>query len=262
MNRLGVKLKLKGLSMAFLCLMTGGVEGNVVSYGVSVRTQTDAAILNEQVKPGKDNQNLVGGFGGDMARKAKDGRASISHDFSFLDEVNNINWGFTLTITSDQQKSICGTGSGFGIGDAQFEPGESVVFKLSELYATAGNPGETASVEDIRIDRVDMNGFTAGQSACSVAGGGMMVTNTSSGSVDLGNCADSSVLMTGLDLGGTDRQCRISNLGVQAEILIDGAPATSSTKSVKRRSKTEVTQEVITEPEPEITHQPLGLITG
>ncbi|VGO16270.1 hypothetical protein PDESU_04861 [Pontiella desulfatans] len=248
--------------IGILCLLAGAAQARVVSYGISVRTQTDEAVANETVNPGKLNQNLVGGFGADMAKKAKDGRSSISHDFTFQDEVNNINWGFTLKVSSLNAESICGTGSGFGLGDAQFEPGESVVFELREWFAVSGNTGETASVGGMLINRVDMNGFTAGQSACAVIGGSLTVTNTRFSSIDLGECADVSILVKALDLGGSDNQSRISCIGVLADIVMDGVPNTPSKQNVKRRKKPDTVKETVSEPEPETRLESLGLITG
>jgi hypothetical protein len=201
------------------------VQAGILTYDIVCRTQTDAAIDNVVMNPNVINQKTSGGFGpDDMSTDPLINGDTISHAFTFYDPTNNVNWGYTLTIVGST--NIDGTGSGFGINNAQFDqPGETATFSLSATWATANNPGETATVNSMVLDRIEMNGFTNPEGLYSIAGAGTTVTNNSS-PFDFGVASDSSVVLTHLAGTGVDDVWRVSFVGVQAEVDVIPEPAT------------------------------------
>jgi len=215
----------KTIAVCVACMAVASAHAALLTYDIVTRTQTDTAVPNEGVTAGANNETLNGGFGADLSKDPNVNGNQISHAFTFFDATNNVNWGFTLSVTAGAGANIDGTGSGYGIGNAQFDnAGEAATYTLNGIFAVANNAGESATVSSMVIDRIAMNGFTDGQGAYSVFGAGATVTNTI-GSLDLSN-ADSTILLTNLNLGGADNTWRASMVGVNAVVDVIPEPST------------------------------------
>lgn len=205
------------------CLFAVSAQASLI-YKVQVKLQTDAAVPNDTVVAGASSTGAGGGFGSDLSTNPADNGTEVSHAFSFLDVENNVNWGFTLTMTGSG--NIDGSGSGLGILDTAFDPGESATFALSGLYATANNPGETANINSMLISGFFINGFTNDDSKYYLTGGGSTIPITTGNITDLGASSDASIFVDNQGDGLTDNSWKPNKLGVTADISVIPEPAT------------------------------------
>lgn len=187
-------------------------------YKVQVKTQTDTSVPNDLVVAGAASTGAGGGFGSDLSDDPLVNGTEVSHAFSFLDAANNVNWGFTLTMTGSA--NIDGSGSGIGVNDTNMDTGESATFALSGLYATANNAGESVDSYSMLISGLFNNGLDVGESY-DLTGGGSTVTITTANTSDLGANSDTSIFVDNY-VGSM----KPNKLGVTADINVVPEPAT------------------------------------
>ncbi len=212
------------LTAGVICLIAASTQAALV-YDIEVLTQTDAAVANAAVSTtNAPNIDAAGGFGVDLTTDPAVNGTSVSHDFTYFDAANNVNWGYTLTITA--AADMDGYGNGFGVtgnGSNDFDPGDSATLSLSSAFATANNAGESVDGFSILLDRVQMTGYTGGGSY-SVLANGSTLSGIDSG-LDLGADADSSIVVTALT-GTGDNKWRFGKVGVHTDINVIPEPAT------------------------------------